>query len=98
MPNAAVALQVLPGVSGKEEIIRVVDAVIAEIAASGLPYEVGPFETTVEGDLDVLMALVTRCVKLCITQGAPSVISYLKINHAPEGVWSTDEKVTKHRG
>lgn len=48
--NASLAIQVLPKVEG-EEVIRVVDEVIAYIKSTGLNTFVGPFETTIEGDL-----------------------------------------------
>jgi len=95
MTNASVAIQVLPDVEG-EEIIRVVDEVIAYIKSTGLNTFVGPFETTIEGDYDELMKIVKRCQEICIEAGAPSVMSYVKIAYNPQGVWSIEKKVTKH--
>ena len=94
--NCSIAIQVLPDVEG-EEIIRVVDEVIAYIKSTGLNTYVGPFETTVEGDFDTLMEIVKQCQLICIKAGAPSVMSYVKIAYNPNsGVWSIDKKVTKH--
>ena len=94
--NASLAIQVLPKVEG-EEVIRVVDEVIAYIKSTGLNTFVGPFETTIEGDFDQLMDIAKECQKICIRGGAPSVMSYMKIAYNPgEGVWSIDKKVTKH--
>ena len=94
--NASLAIQVLPKVEG-EEVIRVVDEVIAYIKSIGLNTFVGPFETTIEGDFDQLMDIAKECQKICIRAGAPSVMSYMKIAYNPgEGVWSIDKKVTKH--
>ena len=96
MINASVAIQVLPKVEG-EEVIRVVDKVIAYIKSTGLNTYVGPFETTIEGEFDQLMKIVKRCQLICIEEGAPSVMSYIKISYNPEGgIWTIDEKVTKH--
>lgn len=96
-PEASIAIQVLPAVEG-EEVIRVVDEVIAHIKASGLNTYVGPFETTIEGDFDTLMRLIKECQLICIEQGAPSVMSYVKIAFNPQGgVWSIDKKVSKHQ-
>ena len=54
--KASIAIQVLPQVGDKEELIRIVDEVIAYIQSTGLRYEVGPFETAIEGDdMDQLM-------------------------------------------
>lgn len=58
--NTSVAIQVLPNVQDEEEVIRIVDEVIAYIRSTGLNYYVGPFETTIEGDYDQLMAHCKR--------------------------------------
>ncbi len=94
--NSSVAIQVLPKVDG-DETLRIVDAVIAYIKSSGLHYVVGPFETTIEGDYDQLMAIVKECALICIREGAPSVMSYVKISYSPDGIWTIDQKVKKHQ-
>ena len=95
--NASIAIQVLPAVEGKE-VIRVVDQVIAYLKSTGLNVFVGPFESTVEGDFDTLMEIAKRCLEICIEEGAPSVMSYIKIQYKPAGgIWTIDEKVTKHQ-
>lgn len=97
MIDASVAIQVLPSVE-EGDVIRVVDKVIAYIKSTGLKTFVGPFETTVEGGFDELMELVKRCQCICIEEGAPSVLSYVKIHYRPGGgIWTIDEKVTKHQ-
>jgi len=93
--NASVAIQVLPKVEG-EETIRIVDEVIAYIRSTGLSMYVGPFETTIEGDYDELMDIVKRCQIICIEQGAPSVMAFVKISYNPEGVWTIEKKTKKH--
>ena len=95
--ECSVAIQVLPGVEG-ERVLEIVDKVIEHIKSVGLRYYVGPFETTVEGDLDTLMDMVKQCQLICIREGAPHVMSYVKIAYCPQmGVWSIAEKTTKHR-
>ena len=96
-PQASIAIQVLPQVEGTE-VIRVVDAVIAHIKASGMSYTVGPFETTIEGEFDALWDLAKECQLICLRKGAPQVATYLKVFYNPgEGVWSIDQKTAKHR-
>ncbi|RZT02593.1 thiamine-binding protein [Cuneatibacter caecimuris] len=95
--NASVAIQVLPKVSGDDEVIRVVDEVIDYIKSTGLNYYVGPCETSIEGDYDELMEIVKNCQKIAVQAGAPSVSSYVKITYRPEGdVLTIEKKVTKH--
>lgn len=96
--QASVAIQVLPGVSDTDELVRIVDEVIDYIKSTGLNYYVGPFETTIEGEsYDQLMDIVKECQHVAIRAGAPSVSAYVKIAYKPEGgVLTIDQKVTKH--
>ena len=94
--NASVAIQVLPKVNSDEEVIRIVDEVIAYIKSTGLNYFVGPCETSIEGDYDELMDIVKECQKIAVRAGAKSVSAYVKINYRPEGdVLTIEKKVTK---
>ena len=96
--QASVAIQVLPGVSDTDELVRIVDEVIDYIKSTGLNYYVGHFETTIEGEsYDQLMDIVKACQHVAIRAGAPSVSAYVKIAYKPEGgVLTIDQKVTKH--
>ena len=96
--TASIAIQVLPKVDSEEELIRIVDEVIAYIASTGLNYYVGPFETTIEGEsYDELMAIAADCQKVAIKAGCESVSAYIKVVYRPEGeVLTIDKKVSKH--
>jgi uncharacterized protein YqgV (UPF0045/DUF77 family) len=95
--EANIAIQVLPHVESDEEVIRIVDEVIAYIKSTGLNYYVGPSETSVEGDYDQLMEIVKNCQLVAVKAGAPKVSAYVKISFAPDGgVLTIDKKVTKH--
>lgn len=95
MANINVSLQVLPRVSD-DKVYDVVDKVIEYIAACGVKYEVGPMETTMEGELDTLLDIVKKAQEICIKEGATRVMSVVKIDYKPEGV-TMDEKVGKYR-
>lgn len=95
--NASVAIQVLPKVVTNEETIRIVDEVIKFIKSYDVKMEVGPFETTMEGDYETLMDIVKGCSKVCIEAGAPGAMTYVKINYVPAGVLTIEEKCAKHR-
>ena len=95
MPVVNVSLQVLPRVRD-ERLYPVVDKVIELIAQSGVKYIVGPMETTMEGEYDLLMEIVKKAQELCIAEGATRVLSVVKIDYKPEGV-TMDEKVCKYR-
>ena len=95
--NASVAIQVLPNVQDEEEVIRIVDEVIAYIRSTGLNYYVGPFETTIEGDYDQLMDIVKECQHVAERAGCKAMSVYVKIAYKPEGdVLTIEKKVTKH--
>jgi uncharacterized protein YqgV (UPF0045/DUF77 family) len=95
--NASVAIQTLPEVKNDEELIRIVDEVIAYIKSTGLKCYVGPFETAIEGDYDELMDIVKECQHIAVRAGAPSVLAYIKVDYRPEGdVLTIERKVTKH--
>ena len=96
--NASIAIQVLPKVDSEDELIRIVDEVIAYIKSTGLNYYVGPFETTIEGEsYDQLMDIVRECQHVAVRAGAPSVSAYVKIVYQPEGeVLTIERKVAKH--
>jgi uncharacterized protein YqgV (UPF0045/DUF77 family) len=95
--EASVAIQVLPQVEGNEEVVRVVDSIIDYIKSTGLNYYVGPFETTIEGNYNELMEIVKNCQLIAVKEGAPSVISYVKIFFNPNGgVLTIEEKISKH--
>ena len=96
--TASVAIQVLPASKDEDDLIRIVDEVIAYIKSTGLNYYVGPFETTIEGeDYDQLMDIVKECQHVAIRAGAPKVSAYIKVVYEPEGeILTIDKKVTKH--
>ncbi|MBR6756063.1 MAG: thiamine-binding protein [Peptococcaceae bacterium] len=96
--KASIAIQVLPEAPNDEELIRIVDEVIAFIKNSGLHCHVGPFETTIEGDdYDQLMDIVKECQHIAIKAGAAKVSAYVKVVYNPEGeILTIDRKITKH--
>jgi len=95
MPRVNVSFQVLPIVK-EERVYEIVDKVIEYIDKSGVRYEVGAMETTMEGDFDKLMDIIKKSQQICIKEGVPRVVSIVKIDYKPEGV-TIDEKVKKYR-
>ncbi|GHV94508.1 hypothetical protein AGMMS50293_08280 [Spirochaetia bacterium] len=96
-PEASLAIQVLPQSVAGDEVLRIVDKVIAYIKSTGLKTFVGPFETTIEGDFDKLMEIARECQLICIREGAASLLTYMKMAYNPNsGVWSIEKKTAKH--
>ena len=93
--SASIAIQVLPKVENEEELIRIVDDVIAYIQSTGLSCQVGAFETTIEGEsYDELMDIARECLKVAVRSGAPKVSAYIKAVYRPDGEMLTIEQKT----
>ncbi|HEX8931944.1 MAG TPA: thiamine-binding protein [Patescibacteria group bacterium] len=97
MPTASISFQVMPRTEDNKNVIEIVDKVIAIVKKSGVTYEVGPMETTMEGDLDVLLEIVRKAQDVAIINGAYQVFTNVKILVNPKGVMTIGEKVNKHR-
>ncbi|MFA7467101.1 MAG: thiamine-binding protein [Desulfotomaculaceae bacterium] len=90
-----VSFQVIPNVPGGD-IYAVVDRAIEVVQRSGVKYEVGPMETTMEGELNELLEVVKKAQQACVEAGAVRVMTLIKIDYAPGGV-TMEEKVGKYR-
>jgi uncharacterized protein (TIGR00106 family) len=89
-----VGVQVLPLV---EDVYPIVDKAIEAIQASGVKYEVGPLETTLEGDdLNQLIEVAKAAHRACFKAGARKVVTIIKIAESVEGT-TIEEKVGKYR-
>ena len=97
--SASIAIQVLPKVETDEQIVRIVDEVIAYIQSTGLTYQVGAFETTIEGEsYEELMDIAKECLKVAIHSGAPKVSAYIKAVYRPEGdILTIEQKTSKYQ-
>ena len=62
-----------------------VDAAIAVIHASGLPYEVGALGTTVEGSPDELWPLLRAVHEATLAAGAVAEVTVIKVAEASAG-------------
>ena len=88
-----VSVQVLPLV---DDPYPMVDNAIAEIERSGVKYEVGPMETTLEGPLDELLEIAKAAHRACFEAGATQVVTVIKIADRVGGT-TIEEKVGKFR-
>ena len=97
--SASIAIQVLPQAENDRELCRMVDEVIAYIRSTGLRYEVGPFETTIEGeDYNQLMDIAKECQHVAVRAGAAKVSAYIKVVYCPEGeILTIEQKIGKYQ-
>jgi uncharacterized protein YqgV (UPF0045/DUF77 family) len=94
-----VEIQVLPTPSGNAESRYAhVDAAIAVIQASGLPYEVGPLGTWLEGEPDEVWPVVRAAHEATMAAGAGSVVTVLKVAQGdPSHGVTAAQLIAKHR-
>ena len=90
-----VSLQVIPNVT-ERDLYPLVDKVIAMIGESGVKYIVGPMETTMEGELHLLLEVIEKAQEICVKHGASRIISVVKIDYKTGGV-TIDEKIRNYR-
>jgi len=95
MANALLSIQMIPKTNQGESVIPYVDQAIAIIKESGVPYRVAPLETTMEGELDELLNIVSRMHKAMIEAGCPGALSQIKISYNPQGA-SMDKLLEKY--
>ncbi|WP_080846900.1 thiamine-binding protein [Cytobacillus gottheilii] len=97
MANSLVSIQIIPKTKNGENVIPYVDEAIAIIDASGIKYEVHPLETTMEGDLDQIFAVIKKMNERMIEIGSSNVISQIKILFQPDGI-TMDTLTEKYKG
>lgn len=97
--SASIAIQILPKVETDEAVCRIVDEVIAYIQSTGLNYQVGAFETAIEGEsIDTLMDIAAECMKIAVRSGAPKASAYIKAVYRPDGeILTIEQKTGKYR-
>lgn len=96
MANALVSIQIIPKTKNGENVIPYVDEAISIIHASGVKYEVHPLETTMEGELGKLFAVISEMNEKMIEMGCSNVISQVKILYQPSGI-TMDTLTEKYR-
>jgi uncharacterized protein YqgV (UPF0045/DUF77 family) len=84
--NTLLSIQILPQDTNRSISISLIDKAIGLIKASGLTYRVGALDTTVEGDWESLLDLITAINQYVLGLGATQTMFQIKILHKPEGI------------
>jgi uncharacterized protein YqgV (UPF0045/DUF77 family) len=90
------AIQLIP-VYTKEHPYEWVDKAIALIEKSGLVYEVGPFNTSVEGSYEAVKKLLDEINAYLNEAGCPEWILNVQYQFRSGADVTADEKTGKHR-
>ncbi|MEH7502459.1 thiamine-binding protein [Neobacillus drentensis] len=96
MTNSLISIQIIPKTKNGESVIPYVDEAIRVIQESGVKFEVHPLETTMEGDLQQLLQVITKMNDRMIEIGSSNVISQIKVLYQPSGI-SMDQLTEKYR-
>ncbi|MFO7822558.1 MAG: thiamine-binding protein [Cyclobacterium sp.] len=96
MPQINLGIQIVPK-SKTLDSYPLVDKAIAVIAASGVKYEVTPFETVMEGPEDQLMAIARKAQDAVLAAGADEILVYYRMQIRADRDVSMDEKTHPHR-
>jgi uncharacterized protein (TIGR00106 family) len=94
--QVTVSFSVVPHVQ-TNDLYGVVDKAIEVVQNSGVRFEVGAMETTMEGELDQLLDIIKKAQDACIQAGATDVITSIKIHYRPNQGVTIDEKISKYR-
>jgi len=92
---ANLSLQVIP--INQENAYGVIDEALTIIKASGIKHIVGPFSTSLEGELDTLMDLVDQVRKTCFKAGANELILNIQIHLHKNKNATFEDKIEKWR-
>lgn len=89
------SLQIVP--IGTKNSYQAIDAGIEVIRNSGILYEVGPFSTTMEGDLNQIWEIVNRAKNASLEAGAEELLLNIQIHMKKDNSVSMTEKTGKFR-
>lgn len=96
MGTINLGIQIVPK-SATMDSYKLVDEAIAVIAASGVKYEVNPFETVMEGPEEQLMAVAKKAQQAVIDAGAEEILVYYRMQIRPGQDVRMEEKTDPHR-
>ncbi|GAE95010.1 hypothetical protein JCM21714_4213 [Gracilibacillus boraciitolerans JCM 21714] len=96
MANSLVSIQIIPKTPKGEDSIPFVDEAIKVIESSGVKYQVNPLETTMEGELSHLLAIIEKMNQRMHDLDCPSVISQVKIYSRADQQASMHELTAKY--
>ncbi|WP_186758289.1 thiamine-binding protein [Echinicola salinicaeni] len=96
MKSINLGLQIVPK-SNHLDTYSLVDKAIEVIKASGIKYEVTPFETVMEGPEDELMAIAKKAQEAVLEAGADEVLVYYRMQIRKNGAVTMEEKTAKHK-
>ncbi|WP_375583572.1 MTH1187 family thiamine-binding protein [Cyclobacterium xiamenense] len=96
MGTINLGIQIVPK-STTMDSYKLVDEAIAVIAASGVKYEVNPFETVMEGPEEQLMAVAKKAQQAVIDAGGEEILVYYRMQIRPGQDVRMEEKTGPHR-
>ncbi|MBD8490134.1 MTH1187 family thiamine-binding protein [Echinicola sp. CAU 1574] len=96
MKTINLGIQIVPK-SKSLSAYDLVDKAIEVIKASGVKYEVTPFETVMEGEESQLMQIAKEAQEAVLAAGADEVLVYYRMQIRKDADVTIDEKTAKHK-
>lgn len=91
MSTVLAAIQILPNLKD-DHTGGTIDGLVEKIKNSGLEYKVGPFETVIEGDYNVIMTLFKELHEEAVKAGSDELFTTIKIHYKSNGISLDDKK------
>jgi uncharacterized protein YqgV (UPF0045/DUF77 family) len=83
-PDVYLAFQVIPrGI--RKKAFELVDIATDVVKKSGIEFQIGHMETTMKGELNLLLEIVKEAQQACLDSGATEVITNIKIHSSVNG-------------
>jgi uncharacterized protein YqgV (UPF0045/DUF77 family) len=92
-----IAIQFLPLDKDGSLQYSLIDKAIEVIQASGMNYQVCPFETVVEGNYEDIMNVIHQMHRVCYESGAEEIISFFKIHSSKNHAVRIQDKTQKYQ-
>lgn len=89
------SIQILPVIE-EDLLYSTIDKIIEYIDSTGLFYEVGAMETTIEGPMDELLAILKKSQEICFDMGINRIVTIAKFDVKKGGIYM-NEKIGKYR-
>ncbi|MBD1370790.1 thiamine-binding protein [Hazenella sp. IB182357] len=86
MAQSLVSVQIIPQPANGEDPIPYINHAISVIQQAGVPYRVGPLETTIEGELAQLLQLIPEIKDQLVQIGCKKMLAQIKVCYDENGI------------
>ena len=88
-------ITIVPIGTGAASVSPFVKAAFEVLRASGLKYQVGPMSTSVEGDWEIITAVIRRMQEACFKLGAVRLLTTIRVDERRDKAQTMADKVRR---